>query len=1150
MPFRIKALVVAASLLVVLAAVLGLSLYVIGRVVVPREVRNYLRSVSHRLGVRIEMERVTYDPFSGIHGRGLSVSGGAELADPFLIIRSLVVKPSVLSLLWGGEVRVAGRMEHTVIDLARGGMEWERLKGLIGTLASGKGEGRAGGGGGPFKVRLSTLLVSDAVLVLAPGEKVEIETLWIESVERPRGGRMLEAEGVARYRGRKIEVRAVAWPSPGFGLYTVAVSANPAALSTVGGTPPGDGVKASRVSLVVLEGEEPYVGGAASVADGVGEVTAEWWGRYDRARRRLEVRRLTLWLPHVAARLQGGGTVSMAAGGEGVLVDLGFEPVELGLARLGVYLESLGLEGVGGTVRVGGVRLEGTLPRVLRVLGGLEVSRASFGLAGVGVARGVDAEVHFEARLGRGSKPALKGEGRFSVRGVEVPGVTAAVKGDASFTARGRAVSATLSGLKADLLGGELRGDVSIERAGGAYSASAHLAGGGLELGRLRPLFPLDVSGVVRSLDAELVMEAPASCSVKAAFTADGVVLAEGGKELLQTEEIKTRSPLLVRCTPGADSALELETSLAYAGGVFPGGIESGAGEVAGVFALGGGGVRARDLAFEGEGVGRIEVSSLAVVPSGGGMDVEFSGLEWAAPRPDVAAAGVEGRFAVRLGRGVGEAWEAELGATSLVVPSARCEALRASARREGGRGTASLDATCNGGPLTGSVRFDETNGSRRVSGGLRYEDGLLALGGGYLSVGGAELEFDLDYGSRRCALPSGKVSFSVAGLVPESSEGTPPAYAGVLSVRGDGETITAEGRLKSSVGRGDLELNGSLRRLGCDRMELDAEVPPFKLGPFGPLASVVAGGLRVSGGAAVRARGVVALGSEGGAAGWEWLRGGVKLDGVSVKWAGRLRAEGVRGEISFAAEKPAEGELGAHFRLARSLDELRTLAKRYPRDGASPREGGLLEADSLALGPVAVEDVRLRAVLSPGGLGIYGVRGSLFGGRLYAEAALASGPRWRYDTTVYLHRVSLKEFTSALGMEGYMTGRLSGVARLRGAFGSWDSIGGYVGLWSVRSEEERTIGRAMLRRLGMRGKLLLGSSKRYDRARAYGVIRDGMLTLRTFDISHSIFWVKDLSIRINPDRNTIALSDLVSVIEETRRRVEEGGLEFEVEKK
>jgi hypothetical protein len=147
---------------------------------------------------------------------------------------------------------------------------------------------------------------------------------------------------------------------------------------------------------------------------------------------------------------------------------------------------------------------------------------------------------------------------------------------------------------------------------------------------------------------------------------------------------------------------------------------------------------------------------------------------------------------------------------------------------------------------------------------------------------------------------------------------------------------------------------------------------------------------------------------------------------------------------------------------------------------------------------------------------------------------------------------ISLEDISNRVkSIKDYITGRMNGLVWLNGKGEELKTIDGLFEFWSLKSKKEpRRLGKAFLEKLGAKSRFFVGSSRRYDRGEISGYIKDGVLTFSDFDISNTILGYKNLSISVDPRRNTISLAHLLSVIREISKRASEGQLQIDLEKK
>lgn len=203
-----------------------------------------------------------------------------------------------------------------------------------------------------------------------------------------------------------------------------------------------------------------------------------------------------------------------------------------------------------------------------------------------------------------------------------------------------------------------------------------------------------------------------------------------------------------------------------------------------------------------------------------------------------------------------------------------------------------------------------------------------------------------------------------------------------------------------------------------------------------------------------------------------------------------------------------------------------------------------------LEYGFFTLENIKLLMNVVKNNLTIKELSTNVFGGKVSSSGVYNIGKSKKKAGKFYFlfNDISLKNITDSIpGTEGYISGRLNGLVSLVQKEKRTSTLDGLFNFWTVGSrKEKRIVGKAFLERLGARERLLLGSSKNYDKGRLYGYINNGVITFNELEISNSILGLKDLNIKVHNRRNSISVAHLMSVIRETARRASTGSLDLQ----
>lgn len=260
----------------------------------------------------------------------------------------------------------------------------------------------------------------------------------------------------------------------------------------------------------------------------------------------------------------------------------------------------------------------------------------------------------------------------------------------------------------------------------------------------------------------------------------------------------------------------------------------------------------------------------------------------------------------------------------------------------------------------------------------------------------------------------------------------------------------------------------------------------------------------------------------------------------------------GGRGVFEFDEHGESENILASLLREHHAFDK--ELFERFlslSRDNTSYAREDFFTIDQIRYGFLNLDDIHCSLKIAGMALRLSRCTSELFDGAIYLAGSLDYGVRkHRYDLSVLLNDISLGEISSEVNsIKDYISGRVNGLLWLAGDLEESEKIDGLFEFWSIKStKESRSLGKALLEKLGAKSRFFIGSSRRYDRGEVSGYIKDGVLTFSEFDISNSILGYRNLSIRVDPRRNTISLKHLFSVIRAISKRSAGGKLQIDLE--
>lgn len=240
---------------------------------------------------------------------------------------------------------------------------------------------------------------------------------------------------------------------------------------------------------------------------------------------------------------------------------------------------------------------------------------------------------------------------------------------------------------------------------------------------------------------------------------------------------------------------------------------------------------------------------------------------------------------------------------------------------------------------------------------------------------------------------------------------------------------------------------------------------------------------------------------------------------------------------------------------MGKELVLTKDIHKRYAdqfRDYEVRNNRDYLNIKQISYGFLTINNIKSVFEIDKKMINLLHLKSELYDGHMYGTGVLRfGGERDSYNLSLLVDDISLAEITDSLpSMQNYITGVVYGLLWFSVGNSYW-TINGPFSFWAKDSEnEKRTIGRALLEKLGAKSRFFTRSSRRYDKGVISGYIKDGVMTFKNFEISNRILGYQDLLIQADPEKNSISVKHLLSVIRELARRASEGGIEIDYEKK
>lgn len=453
-------------------------------------------------------------------------------------------------------------------------------------------------------------------------------------------------------------------------------------------------------------------------------------------------------------------------------------------------------------------------------------------------------------------------------------------------------------------------------------------------------------------------------------------------------------------------------------------------------------------------------------------------------------------------------------------------------------------------GDLKGGIDILTSDTPSRISADLRLENASLKSGDLDAALDSADLDFSGTLPDNSPPEGTGKLEFNNLNL---RRQGLDVIYSGSVNTRTSGETLFIEDGFIRNKDGNELKFSGEMKDSLSAQRKVGIIFPDFALtnavkflSPFMP-GTVNEGKVAGSAGFSVEINNLFDTArSWNGSFSFKSASFAANIGGAD------LSLKDIDGTITLKDEGETENKLASLVGSGLNLNKevFKNYLHSFEESGADTGTDHLKIAE-IEYGILKFENVECDLVAGNGQMGITKLVSDFFGGKLYTRGVMNFGEgNSRYNFSFLFDEISLDAISKRLSpLEEYITGRMNGLVWLSGEGGGLGAIDGPFEFWSVSSAKEpRSIGKALLDKLGAKERLILGSSRSYDNGEISGYIKDGVITFKKFNISNSILGIKNLSIQADPVKNSISIAHLVSVIREIARRSQTGGPTIETQ--
>jgi hypothetical protein len=201
---------------------------------------------------------------------------------------------------------------------------------------------------------------------------------------------------------------------------------------------------------------------------------------------------------------------------------------------------------------------------------------------------------------------------------------------------------------------------------------------------------------------------------------------------------------------------------------------------------------------------------------------------------------------------------------------------------------------------------------------------------------------------------------------------------------------------------------------------------------------------------------------------------------------------------------------------------------------------GNEIRIGSVRYGFRLLEDISLWVEQNGSALKINRFSAKMFGGKLYGTGFADLSDGFSYRAGIIADGVSLTQLCEEMPpIKGYISGKIDGIAAIKGSGAGLANITGKADFWTYSTEGERTrISREFLEKIGgPQLKAYLGE-RRFNKGIMGLYIQNGFIIFRELEVSNrNIVGITDLSVKVAPMNNRIAIDHLMWTITEAAQR-------------
>jgi hypothetical protein len=197
---------------------------------------------------------------------------------------------------------------------------------------------------------------------------------------------------------------------------------------------------------------------------------------------------------------------------------------------------------------------------------------------------------------------------------------------------------------------------------------------------------------------------------------------------------------------------------------------------------------------------------------------------------------------------------------------------------------------------------------------------------------------------------------------------------------------------------------------------------------------------------------------------------------------------------------------------------------------------------DSLDYGFRLFDNIRLKVKQEGAVLNVAEFNGNISGGKMNGSAYVDLSKGIQYRAGFILEGLSLTKFCEGIEpIKGYISGKMDGVANLKGSGSGIANLIGKADLWTYSTGDEKTkISKQFLQKIGGPALKTYLGDRRFDKGNISLYLKEGFIIFDELEISNkNLLGMTDLSVKVAPFNNRISIDHLMWTITEAATRAQ-----------